>query len=132
MLLGYISEVVKSGAEAEKYLVDIFNQLQFVDMQRITAPGKNTFVQLQGIARQKLASFVSSVDNCDAVVSGNKFVDMMSADQKLVFCGLHYHGKTTIKMAAELNKTEPEVKQLLKEAFKIIRAINNDTATIHR
>ncbi|MBD1392702.1 RNA polymerase sigma factor [Mucilaginibacter glaciei] len=125
MLLGYISEVVKSSAEAEQYLIDIFSQLQAADIRDITAPGKNTFIYLQSMARKKLASFVATVDECadvTPIVNDNKFVNLMAPEQQVVFCGMHYHGKTITKMAAELNKPEATIKQLLREAFTVIRS----------
>ena len=140
MLLGYLFEALKNKTVAEQYLVDIFNELQFADIQAISAPGVNTFCQLQMMARKKLASFLTAADECaDAdgkpnglVISGNKFIDMMSAEQQIVFCGVHYHGKKTTVLAAELNKPEAEIKRILKESLIIIRKQRNDTATVHR
>lgn len=138
MLFGYILEVVKTKSVAEQYLVDVFNQLTFTDIQAITKPGVNTFCQLQMIARKMLASFVRTVDECadyikpaHTIINGNKFIDQMAPDQQHVFCGIHYHGKTTGILAAELNKTEAAVRQILKESFTIIRNKRNDTAAIH-
>ncbi len=124
MLLGYISEVVKSSAEAERYLVDVFNQLQTSDVHDITSPGVNTFLYLQAMARKKLASFISSVEKCPdekLIVKGNRFVNMMATDQQRVFCGVHYHGKSTANIAAEMNTSEAAVRKLLREAFITIR-----------
>ncbi|MEO7211392.1 hypothetical protein [Mucilaginibacter sp.] len=129
MLLGYLFEALKNKTVAEQYLVDIFNELQFSDIQAISKPGVNTFCQLQMMARKKLTSFSTIADECaDAddkpkgvVVSGNKFIDLMSAEQQIVFCGVHYHGKTTTWLATELIKSEEEIKRILKESFIIIR-----------
>jgi DNA-directed RNA polymerase specialized sigma24 family protein len=129
VLFGYISEVVKNKPLAEKYLVDIFNQLQFSDIQDITRPGINTFIYLQTIARNKLAAFTASVNEyadtrkpSTITVKDNKFIDLMNPDQQQVFCGIHYHGKTAAQIAAELNKTEDAVRELLRESFHIIRS----------
>ena len=140
MLLGYIFEVVKSTQVAEQYLIDVFNQLQFTDIQAISKPGINTFCQLQQIARKKLASFTSSVEDCaeeeakspSNVIKGNKYIELMAPEQQEVFCGVHYHGKSTSALAAELNKPEEAIRRILRESFLIIRNQRNDTATVHR
>lgn len=140
MLLGYIFEVVKSTQVAEQYLVDVFNQLQFTDIQAISKPGINTFCQLQQIARKKLASFTSTVEDCAEentktaapAIKGNKFVEQMAPEQQEVFCGVHYHGKSIPALAAELNKPEDAIRRILRESFLIIRNQRNDTATVHR
>ncbi|MES2268338.1 MAG: hypothetical protein V4520_16365 [Bacteroidota bacterium] len=136
MLLGYIKEVVKEIAVAEQYLVEVFNDLQHTDIEELLAPGTNAFLRLQQLTRKKLASFINTVEECtDEVeraskkaIQGNKFINMMDKEQQLVFCGVHYHGKTTANLATELNKTEDAVRQLLRESFTIIRKNRNDTA----
>lgn len=140
MLLGYLFEVTKSKPVAEQYLVDIFNGLQFTDIQAITKPGVNTFCQLQVIARKKLASFLETVVECaDPAVKpktlpeqSNKFTDLMEPEQRQVFCGIHYHGKSAGILAAELNKTEEAIRQILKESFNVIRNQRNDTTAVYR
>ena len=138
MLLGYIKEVVKEIAIAEQYLIEVFNDLQHKDIEEILAPGANAFLRLQQLARKKLSSFISTVEDCaDQVeittkkaIQSNKFIEMMNQEQQLVFCGVHYHGKTTAKLATELNKPEDTIRQLLRESFTIIRKNRNDT-TLH-
>jgi hypothetical protein len=122
MLLGYIFRVVKGNDVAEQYLVEIFNALQPEDIDEMTQPGVNTYCRLQQLARKKL-----SVNNNDGSVAtnnaaqSNKYIDLMNPDQRLVFCGVHYQGKTTAKLAIELNRSETIIRQLLKESFTIIR-----------
>lgn len=136
MLLGYIKEAVKDQTVAEQYLIEVFNELKATDIKDMMAPGANAFLGLQQIARKKLSSFISTVEDCaDAnevaakkTITGNKFIDMMDHEQQLVFCGVHYHGKTTAKLATELNKPEDTIRQLLRESFTIIRNNRNDTA----
>lgn len=136
MLLGYIKEVVKEIAIAEQYLIEVFNDLQHKDIEEILAPGANAFLRLQQLTRKKLSSFISTVEDCaDQVeittkkaIQGNKFIDLMDQEQQLVFCGVHYHGKTTAALATELNKPEDTIRQLLRESFTIIRKNRNDTA----
>lgn len=129
MLLGYIKEVVKEITVAEQYLVEIFNDLQHKDIEEILSPGVNTFLRLQQLTRKKLSAFITSVEDCadkteitaKKAVTGNKFINLMDDDQQVVFCGVHYHGKSTSALAAELNKTEDSVRQILRESFTIIR-----------
>ncbi|TFF33445.1 sigma factor-like helix-turn-helix DNA-binding protein [Mucilaginibacter psychrotolerans] len=140
MLLGYLFEATKSKPIAEQYLVDIFNGLQFTDIQAMTKPGINTFCQLQAIARKKLASLSDAVDECAGPAAeskalaeqSNKFTDLMEPEQRRVFCGIHYHGKSTGTLAAELNKTEEAIRRILKESFNVIRNQRNDTAAVYR
>jgi hypothetical protein len=130
MLLGYLFEAVKDMVVAEQYLVDIFNKLQFADIQAITKPGVNTFCQLQMMARKKCAEFSATVTGCadpNATQTGvqipnNKFIKMMGPEQQQVFCGIHYHGKTIGTLATELNQTEEAIRRILKESFTIIRS----------
>jgi acetylornithine/succinyldiaminopimelate/putrescine aminotransferase len=136
MLLGYIQEAVKEQAIAEQYLVELFSELKASDIMDIMSNGANQFLRLQHIARKKLSSFFSNMESCTdqdeltlkKAINGNKFIDMMRHEQKLVFCGVHYHGKTIAKLAAELNKPEDAIRQLLRESFTIIRNNRNDTA----
>jgi hypothetical protein len=135
MLLGYIQQVVKDRLIAEQYLVELFSELQPLTLEEISAPGTNAFCRLQQLARNKLASYISTVGDCaDQLgdtdkknLQGNKFTDMMSHEQQLVFCGIHYHGKSTAALAIELNKPEATIRQLLKDSFTIIRNTRNDT-----
>ena len=136
MLLGYIKEVVKELTVAEQYLIEVFNDLQHTDIEEILSPGANTFLRLQQLARKKLSSFITTIEDCadqaeiitKKTIQGNKFIDLMDQEQQLVFCGVHYHGKTTANLAAELNITEDAIRQLLRESFTIIRKNRNDTA----
>lgn len=139
MLLGYIIEVVKEIAVAEQYLTEVFNELQNKDIEEILAPGSNAFVRLQQLTRKKLSSFISSIESrADGVeisakkaIRGNKIIDLMDNEQQVVFCGVHYHGKTTANLASELNKPEDDIRKLLRESFIIIRKNRNDTG-IHQ
>ena len=139
MLLGYILEVVKSRQVAEQYLVDIFGELQPLDIEHVTQTGVNTFCRLQQIARKKLATFTQNIDDCaednqrqkSIAISDNRFTNLMSPDEQLVFCAIHYHGKSTASLAIELNKPETAIRQILRDSFIKIRN-NRDTATIHQ
>ena len=128
MLLGYIIEVVKDRSVAEGYLADIFSGLNVGDIQYIAGtPDGSTYIRLQHYTRSKLVSFVNTVDDCDDLpdnmaVKGNRLIDLMNAEQQFVFCGVHYHGKAITLLANELNKTDDEIKQILKQSFNIIRS----------
>jgi DNA-directed RNA polymerase specialized sigma24 family protein len=136
MLLGYIKEVVKELALAEQYLIEIFNDLQHSDIEEILAPGANAFLRLQQLARKKLSTFINTVEDyadeaeisTKKTIQGNKFINLMDQEQQLVFCGVHYHGKTTANLAIELDKPEDTIRHLLRESFTIIRKNRNDTA----
>jgi hypothetical protein len=51
----------------------------------------------------------------------------MTLEQLHVFCGLHYHGKNTITLAAELGKSEDDIRKILKESFTLIRNSHGHT-----
>ncbi|WP_147321983.1 sigma-70 RNA polymerase sigma factor region 4 domain-containing protein [Mucilaginibacter conchicola] len=128
MLLGYIIEVVKDRPVAEGYLADIFSGLSVGDIQYIAGtPDGSTYCRLQQYTRNKLVSFVNTVDDCadspdNVTIRGNRLIDLMTAEQQLVFCGVHYHGKSVSSLANELNKTSDEIRQILKQSFNIIRS----------
>lgn len=128
MLLGFITEVVKDRSVAEGYLADIFSGLGNGEIQYIlgTTDG-STYCRLQQYTRKKLVSFVNTVDDCadspdNVVIKGNRLIDLMSNEQQIIFCAVHYHGKTIEQVARQLRKTEDEVKQTLKQSFNIIRS----------
>lgn len=128
MLLGYIFEVVKNRKVAEQYLVAVFNDAAMTP-DEFYKPGVNAFCSLQLIARKKLASFFEGVGECSAaeavqkntLTGKSKFIKLMTADQKLVFCGVYWQGKTTSKLAAELGRPDEDIRRVLKECFTIIR-----------
>jgi DNA-directed RNA polymerase specialized sigma24 family protein len=132
MLLGYINEVVKDKAVAEEYLLKTFNTIA----QKINCTNwseNNNWVQLLRFAREELIPFYDTVKGCEApaVASINdniayKYFDKMTADQKHVFCSIYYSKKTTAELSAEINKSEDLIKTLLKEAFCIIRRLNEN------
>lgn len=124
MLLGYIYDVVKDKALAEKYLADTFIAVATVP-ELFNNPNGNVYCKLQMIARERLESYFKAAENCDVneIVSNrpNTFLSKMNVRQQTVFCGVHYHGKSIPKIAAEMNEEETVVRKLLREAFVIIR-----------
>ncbi len=124
MLLGYIYDVVKDKALAEKYLADTFIAVATVP-ELINNPNDNVYCKLQMVARKRLAAYFESVGNCevDEIVSNrpNTFLSKMNKRQQAVFCGVKYQGKNIATIAAEMNEDEDVVRRLLREAFVIIR-----------
>ena len=134
MLLGYIFDVVKDEQQAEKYLIDVFNDVPAV-LHEFSEHGTNAYCKLQLMAKKRLSGYFKTVEDCEdgrprTSARPNKYTDLMTAEQQLVFCGIHYQGKNTATIAAELNTNEEGVRRLLKEAFIIIRN-NRDHAGIH-
>lgn len=129
MLLGYIFKVVKNQPVAEQYLVLVFNDVPD-ELDELYKPGVNAFCHLQLMARKKLTSFFESTNEGtneetsqkDPFISKNRFLNLMNQEQQLVFCGAHWQGKTTAKLAAELNRPDDEIRKILKECFTIIRS----------
>jgi hypothetical protein len=62
MLLGYLFEIVKDQDIAEKYLVEIFEEIA-VEPDQYYLNG-SAFGQLQNLARKKLAPFYRTVEYC--------------------------------------------------------------------
>ncbi|HEK21072.1 MULTISPECIES: hypothetical protein [unclassified Mucilaginibacter] len=125
MLLGYIVEVVKDRTVAEKYLIDIFTSLQANDIQDIFNPDNGSvYCRLQSYARKQLQTVHNCIAECagQAAISSNRVTGLMNEEQQLVFCGLHYHGKSIAQLAYELKKDETAIRQILKQSFNIIRS----------
>lgn len=129
MLLGYIFEVVKNRQVAEQYLVTVFNDAAN-ELDEFYKPGVNAFCRLQLMARKKLAPFFENTDGYSTTgevpdntsLGKNKFIKQMTNEQQLVFCGAHWQGKTTSKIAAELGRPDDDIRRILKECFTIIRS----------
>jgi hypothetical protein len=123
-LLGYISEIVKDHRVAEQHLVNIFNNIP-QHLSELNSAETNTWCQLQRLAKKHLMG--SSVANNGghtgvAIEPGrNKFLDRMTNEQQVVFCGVYYNHKTIMQLATELNKPEELIRKTLREAFAIIR-----------
>jgi 23S rRNA maturation mini-RNase III len=129
MLLGYIVDVVKNQAIAEQYLVAVFKDVTH-ELDELTNQDVSTFCHLQAMARKKLAEYFNGTvqHNGDGKnkpsICNNKYTQQMTHEQQLVFCGVHWHGKTITSLAAELNKPEESIRKILKDCFTIIRSSN--------
>lgn len=127
LLLGYITEVVKDETIAGQYLISVFNELP-QHLPDILKPGVNKYLQLVALARKVLAVFFETIPACKpgdenfhTPVKPNRFLDRMSQQQRLIFCSVHFNGKSISTLAAELNQTELEIKKTLQQAFAAIR-----------
>ena len=134
MLLGFIFEIVKNQLIAEQYLIEVFNDVPN-GLTDYAEKGLNMLSQLQMLARKKLEPFFETAKGCfgaqvvenGKIISNNKYIAQMTPDQKLVFCGIHYHGKSISILSIELNKPADEIRKLLKESFTLIRKSNGNT-----
>ncbi|WP_022831092.1 sigma factor-like helix-turn-helix DNA-binding protein [Mucilaginibacter oryzae] len=137
-LFGYIFEVVKNQSVAEQYLVAVFNDVPN-EIDDFLKTGANALCRLQMMARKKLSEFFETLDNETdkqalqnlQPLANNKYVAMMSPLQQQVFYAIHYRGHTIAQVAAELSKSNEEVKKVLKQCFTIIRN-GRDNERLHR
>ncbi len=128
MLLGYIFEIVKDRKLAEEYLVKIFCDIS-QEFNEINWDGANSWCRLQRFAQNKLGHLPDfNKSDKEAMVSGpegygvhNKYPDHFTAEQKHIFYGVYYYGKSIAAISEELNKTEDSIRKTLKEAFAIMR-----------
>ena len=128
ILFGYIYEVVKDKEMAEQYLISVFNELRW-HLHEIQRPGLNTYHQLQLMTREILSDYFETIPVCKITdpektylpSKPNKFLSGMTEEQRLIFCSIHYHGKSISMLAAEMNKPEEAVKKILQQAFAAIR-----------
>lgn len=128
LLLGYIYEVVKDRELAEQYLIAVFNEMPG-KLHEIKRPGLNTYHQLQLMTRKVLAGYFETIPVCKPTDAEktylpsrpNKFLSGMTDEQRLIFCSIHYHGKSIGALAAELSMPEDVIKKILQQAFVAIR-----------
>jgi DNA-directed RNA polymerase specialized sigma24 family protein len=129
MLLGYIYDVVKNQAIAEQYLVAVFKDAVH-ELNEFANEDVSTFCYLQALARKKLTEYFRSTtyhkeeNILKSDICNNKYIKQMTNEQRLVFCGIHWHGKTVASLATELNKPEENIRKILKDCFTIIRNSN--------
>lgn len=128
LLFGYIYEVVKDREMAEQYLISVFNEIPR-HIHEIKQPGANIYRQLQVITRRVLSGYFENIPVCKTTDPENnylpsrpsKFLSGMTEEQRLIFCSIHYHGKTISVLAAELQKPEDTIRKILQQAFTVIR-----------
>ena len=127
-LLGYLMAVVKDYELAEQYLVDIFKDVPS-RLHEFTGSESSPWLCLQVLAKSKLKGYASALrankakTNFDSMerLKFDSYVDAMTTEQQIVFCGVYYYQKSTALLAQELNKADDEVKKILKEAFLMIK-----------
>jgi hypothetical protein len=124
LLLGYITEVLNDSILAEQCLIEVFKQVQGKIGDYTQAD--NSWIHLQRLARNILGGYQKPViDGSNSTnghtITNNKYTGLMSPEQQLVFCSIHYEQKDIATLAVELNQTHDQIRQLLREALIIIR-----------
>ena len=121
MLFGYIYEVVRDTSLAEQILVEFCIAIKD-HLHDLNADGANTWCRLQLLLKQHLTTSEKPIKR-DVMIShsGNKYLGMMTNEQKYVFYHVYYHGRSTAELSYILNKPEEQVRKDLKEAFIILR-----------
>jgi hypothetical protein len=130
MLMGYIFEIVKDKTLAEEYLVKTFGSVnkQFNEINW----SDNKWCLLQRFAKNELAEFNKALKDCDPPAtitspnSPNKYLDKMTDEQKHIFCNFYYNKRTSAELSQELKKPEKQIRELLKEAFVIIKTSHDN------
>ena len=128
MILGYIYDIVKDNKLAEQHLVTFYSGLP-ANYKDAIPDGENTWCHLQRLVKKQLSGFNNDVKadyqpkEIDLVTynNRNKFLKLMTHEQKEVFCGIYHYGKTISQLAAEQNTNEDFIRKTLKEAFAIIK-----------
>lgn len=125
MLLGYIVEIVKDRTVAEQYLIKIFCDLS-KEFDDINWSEESMWIQLQRFAKDRLTVFIGTSTSSGSPggiekQTGNKHLDRLSHEQRIIFCEIYYNRKKVAEIAIELNKTEDSIRKTLKEAFAIMR-----------
>jgi len=127
MLFGYIYEIVRDNNLAEQHVINIYNYIpdhihEFGDNLQIT------WHQLQRLTKSYLEHSNSAKYDYQIHNTGyskydnrNRFLRLMTEEQKQVFCNAYYSGKTTAELSKELNKPEELIRSALKGAFIIIK-----------
>ena len=126
MLLGYIFEIVKDRAVAEQHLIKIFCDLS-KEFDNINWGEGSSWIQLLRFAKSRLAVVIDTSASSDSPASaiekytGNKALEKLNHEQRIVFCEIYYNKKNVAEIATELNKTEDSIRKTLMEAFAIMR-----------
>jgi hypothetical protein len=126
MLLGYVFEIVKDNKLAEHHLINIYSYIPN-HINELTGDG-TTWCHLQRLAKRYLeldasAQYNGQLNGNDLSInnSHNRYLALMTYEQKQAFYNVYYYGKTTAQLAKELNKSEDFIRLALKQAFIIIK-----------
>jgi hypothetical protein len=131
MLLGYIFDIVHDTKLAEQHLVSIYSGLS-LNYKELIPDGENTWCYMQRLAKKHLSGFTNEVKPIPELKivdptnknDRNKFLKLMTHEQKEVFCGIYHYGKTIPVLSKELKISEESVRKILKEAFAIIKQVS--------
>jgi hypothetical protein len=128
MLLGYIYDIVNDNKLAEQYLISIYGSLSN-NYNDLLNNGENVWCSLQRLAKNYISRNHQPAV-ADPLIKGinlsdrnnrNKFLKLMTHEQKEVFCGIYHYGKSICQLAKELNTSEDFIRKTLKETFAIIK-----------
>lgn len=131
-LLGYILPIVNNRELAEDCVVNIFTNISSSKKALSQNSFNNTWTWLMALANAEVEQMGEATNECKSVVDNttyiqsHKYINSMNEIQRLVFCGVYYHRKTTAALAIELNLPEQELRLKLKEAFMIIRQVKDE------
>jgi DNA-directed RNA polymerase specialized sigma24 family protein len=131
-LLGYILPILNNRELAEDCVVKIFANISS-SKNALAANGySNTWGRLMTLANNVVARLGEAANECKSVadnstyIKSHKYLNKMNEAQRLAFCGVYYHRKTTAALAHELNLPEQELRLRLKEAFMVIRQVKDE------
>ncbi len=131
-LLGYILPIVNNRQLAEDCVVKIFANIS-TSKKTLPANGYgNAWSWFMTLANNEVERLGEAANECKSVVDNttyvqtHKYLNKMNETQRLVFCGVYYHRKTTAALAHELDLPEQELRHILKEAFMVIRQVKDE------
>lgn len=127
MLFGYIYEIVRDNKIAEQQLINIYNYIPD-HINELDGEGANTWCQLLRLAKKYMEFSKGALYNNQLYRADlneyndcNRFLGLLTIEQKQVFCNIYYYGKTTAELSKELNRSEELIRIALKEALIIIK-----------
>jgi DNA-directed RNA polymerase specialized sigma24 family protein len=124
-LLGYITGIVNDHAEAENYFVEIFKRISRF-AEELIRPEVNTWLRLQQLAKNFLYKntqpALNSADT-EFVAPGqsNNSLNLLTAEQKYIFCSIYYGNRSIESLAQEMRIAKDDIRRRLREAFSVIR-----------
>ncbi len=127
MLFGYIYEIVRDNKIAEQHLINIYNYIPD-HINEFDGEVANTWCQLLRLTKKYLEFSKGALYNnqlygadLNEYDDRNRFLGLLTIEQKQVFCNIYYYGKTTAELSEELNRSEELIRIALKEALIIIK-----------
>jgi len=131
-LLGYLLALVDNRQVAEDCVVKIFTHISSLTKALPASSYSDTWNVLTMLANKEVESLTAAGNECKTVVNNityigsHKYLSQMNEAQRLVFCGVYYHRKSTAALAMELNMPEQQLRLRLKEAVTIIREVKDE------